>query len=142
MVGTTRPGSTSRERRTNQTPSGNASTSSAATWMARRVLPMPPGPVSVTSRTSSRSSSADERSQLLLTTQQRRGLDRQVVLVGVERLERGEVGGETGQHQLEELLGLLEILEAMGAQVAQRRAFGEGCSTSARVVCESNTWPP
>ena len=58
MVGTTRLGSTRRERRTNQTPSANASMSSTATCKARRVLPMPPGPVTVTSRTLSRRSHA------------------------------------------------------------------------------------
>src|SRR5947209_12516944 len=51
MVGTTRRGLLRGARGTKQTPSGNTSSSSVATCTPRRVLPMPPMPVSVTSRT-------------------------------------------------------------------------------------------
>ncbi len=47
MVGSTRAGSLRGARSTKKTPSGNASSTAAATWRAKRVLPVPPGPVSV-----------------------------------------------------------------------------------------------
>ena len=53
MVGTTRVGSVSGERSTKTTPSGKRRVIAAATAMASRVLPTPPGPVSVSNRTSS-----------------------------------------------------------------------------------------
>ena len=46
----TRPGSESGASSTNQTPSGNCSSESAATLQAERVLPQPPEPVSVSRR--------------------------------------------------------------------------------------------
>jgi hypothetical protein len=47
-VSHTAPGSVTGANSHNHTPSGNASTTSAATWSARRVLPTPPTPVTVT----------------------------------------------------------------------------------------------
>ncbi len=54
MVGTTRWGSVSGARATNATPSAPSSAHRVATSIARRVLPTPPGPVSVSNRTSGR----------------------------------------------------------------------------------------
>ena len=51
----TRAGSARAPSSASHTPSGWASRASAATWSARRVLPVPPGPVSVSSRVASRS---------------------------------------------------------------------------------------
>jgi hypothetical protein len=67
-----------------------------------------------------------ERRELILTAQQRRRLDGQVVRVGVECLERGEVGGQVGPHQLIQLLRLLQILEAVRSHSAQRHPLGQG----------------
>jgi hypothetical protein len=50
IAGETRAGSVKGARSTKKTPSGNAASNSAATANASRVLPDPPGPVSVTSR--------------------------------------------------------------------------------------------
>ena len=58
IVEMTSAGSLIGARSTNQTPSAKSSSSAAATCSARRVLPMPPGPVSVTRRTSLRRRSA------------------------------------------------------------------------------------
>ncbi len=58
MAGNTSSGSLMRERGTNQAPSAKAAASWVAASMARRVLPTPPVPVSVSSRTSSRRSCA------------------------------------------------------------------------------------
>ena len=52
----TRSGSRTAARETKTTPSANAVSSSLATSIASRVLPTPPGPVSVTSRISGRRS--------------------------------------------------------------------------------------
>ena len=59
--GSTRSGSLSGARDTNQVPSAKCSLTSAATCKPRRVLPTPPGPVSVTRRTSWRRSAAGRR---------------------------------------------------------------------------------
>ena len=54
IVGRIRLGSAIGARLTKKTPSGNSSIASAASWSASRVLPVPPGPVSVRRRTSCR----------------------------------------------------------------------------------------
>ena len=59
----TRAGSRSACNGTQKTPSGNCSTASAASWSARRVLPLPPGPVSVSRRCSRTSSPASASSR-------------------------------------------------------------------------------
>ena len=51
---------------TNQTPSGKSAAMSCATRMASRVLPTPPGPVSVTSRTVSPQKAVDGKRDLAL----------------------------------------------------------------------------
>ena len=56
IVGRTSAGSAIGASATKNTPCGKSSTSSAAAWSASRVLPVPPGPVSVSRRTSSRRS--------------------------------------------------------------------------------------
>ena len=53
----TRSGSVSGPRATQKTPSATVQTNSAATWSASRVLPVPPGPVIVTSVDAERSTS-------------------------------------------------------------------------------------
>ena len=57
-VGSTRSGSVTLERSTKTAPSRSSGAIACATASASRVLPVPPGPVSVTSRTSSRRSIA------------------------------------------------------------------------------------
>ncbi len=58
MAVASRPGSRTVSSGTNATPSGKASPTRDAASTARRLLPMPPGPWRVTSRTSGRLSSA------------------------------------------------------------------------------------
>ena len=55
IAGMTRSVSATLPSGTNHAPSGYSSARLAATWSARRVLPVPPGPVSVTSRVLARS---------------------------------------------------------------------------------------
>jgi hypothetical protein len=58
MTGSTSAGSRSGASDAHVIPSGYWSDTSAAAWSARRVFPVPPGPVSVSTRTSSRVSRA------------------------------------------------------------------------------------
>ena len=76
IVGTTRSGSVSGERSTKTTPSGKSSTIPTATAMASRVLPDPPGPVRVTSRTSSLRKEGAERRDFRLAPDQAGQRDR------------------------------------------------------------------
>ena len=61
-LGETSSGSESPTSGTQKTPSLNVPTSSAATWSARRVLPMPPAPVSVRRRVPFESSATSSAS--------------------------------------------------------------------------------
>ena len=74
---TTRSGSRTAARETKTAPSANAASSSAATSIARRVLPTPPGPVSVTRRTSGSSQQVADGRDLPLPPDQRRERDGQ-----------------------------------------------------------------
>ena len=98
---------------THQMPSWNESAASAAAWIARRVLPVPPGPVSVTSRALSPSRLRD-LGQLLLPAEERRRRHRQVR--PVQRLERRE----RRVSELVHALGSREVLEAVLAEVGER----------------------
>ena len=84
---------------------------------------MPPGPVSVSTRACW--SSFTPFGDLPLAPDEAGQLHRQVVGDGVQAAERGEVGGQAGDDQLEDPLGAAEVLEAVLAQVAQRDARGE-----------------
>ena len=104
---------------TNQTPSGYSSARLAATCSARRVLPVPPGPVSVSSRGSSRS--ARDLVELALAPHERRQLRRQVVGPRVERADRREVGGQAVDHELRDPLRP-QVLEPVGAERPEGQA--------------------
>ncbi len=71
---------------TNQTPSAYASTRSAATCSARRVLPAPPGPVSVSRRTPGCSQPAADLRRQRFATDERRQLRRQIMGLPVQTL--------------------------------------------------------
>jgi hypothetical protein len=60
------------------------------------------------------------RGDLVLATDQRGWLRRQVGAMSIECLERREAGWQVGGDQLKNLLGQAEIFEAMDSQVAQR----------------------
>ena len=91
---------------------GYDSAASAAACIASRVLPVPPGPVSVSSRVPSASNAHDLR-QLVLAAEERRRRHRQIR--AIEALERREVAVP----ELEDPLGCREVLEAVLAEVAQ-----------------------
>ena len=105
---------------TYQTPSGWRSLRSAAIWSARRVLPQPPEPVSVTSRFAS-SSSPTSRSSLVRPMNDVSCAGR---LFGDASRPRsgGEVVAQVGVTELEHLLGPAEVLQPVRAEIAPGRA--------------------
>ncbi len=121
MVGSSNAGSVTASRATSHTPFRNSSTASAAAWRASRVLPEPPGPVSVTSRTSSSSSNARSVFELGAPPDERRRLRRQVRGPVLERPQRRELRLEAGCQKLVERLRLRQVLEAVLAEVARLR---------------------
>ena len=130
----TRSGSRSDASGTQKTPSGNPSASSAASWSASRVLPVPPGPTSVRSRTPGSAALATSSSQLLLPPQELRR--------GTGRFVRKSVfsGPNSASPSWYSRTGAGEILQPVVAQIARaRRTLG---SSSATVEGERTTCPP
>ena len=107
-------------RSTSQAPSRNRSACAAATSMARRVLPEPPAPVSVTRRASpssaASSSSSRPRPTKLVSWSGR--LWRRASGAA----ERWEVALQVGVGELEELLRALDVGQPVRPEVAQARA--------------------
>ena len=122
VVAGTTAGSRSAASGTHHNPSGNSSAASATACSASRVFPVPPGPVSVTRRTSRRVTSSTTSLTSDSATEERRRRNGQVR--PVERLERREVTRTELEHPL--LRG--EILEAVHPEIEQRLAAGELCS--------------
>ena len=122
MAGTTSAESVIVPSGTNHTPSGYSSASPAATWSARRVLPVPPGPVSVSRRV--RLEEGPGLVQLQLPPDEGGQLRRQVVGTGVERADRREVGGQAVDHELGDALRA-QVLEPVRPQWTQRQAGRE-----------------
>ena len=87
----TRSGSETVASGTNQTPSGNASSDSAATCKASRVLPVPPGPVRVMSLASGSRDHFAQGGKLGFAADERGRLGGEIVRLPIETLERREV---------------------------------------------------
>ena len=88
-----------------------------ATCSDSRVLPVPPGPVRVSSRVVPSSSPASASS--LVPADERGELGRQVVGPGVERAQRREVAGQAIDHELGQALGRAQVLQPMVPEVAE-----------------------
>ena len=130
----TRRGSRNGASGTQKTPSGKSGTNSAAAWRPSLVLPVPPGPVSVTRRTPS-ASEVDDFGHLALAADQLVWLNRQIR--GVERAQ----GRELAVAHLVKPLRRGQVLESMKPQVNELR----DCGTTAiaeRVAAEMTTCPP
>ena len=112
-------GSRSAASETHQTPSGASSATSAAACSASLVFPVPPGPVSVSSRNVLAAQQADDLVELALAAEERRRRDGEVRLV--ERLQAREIGVA----ELEEALRRREVLESVLAEVANGLAADE-----------------
>ena len=127
------PGPPARGRRpapggTKKTPSGKSSSDSAATCSASRVLPVPPGPVSVSSRVVGQQRGEPRRPPARGRRSWSAGCGR---LLGVASSVRsgGKSVGQAGDGQLEDALRAREVLEPVLAEVAQRdpgREAGRG----------------
>ena len=112
-VGTTSSGARRAASGTQNTPSGKSSTSSAAIWSARRVLPTPPW----TGECDEARAVANERRELFelgVSPHEWRRLNREVGRV--QRAKRRE----DGVAELVEALRLAQILESMAAEIDQR----------------------
>ena len=105
---------------TKKMPSGKSSDALAASWSDSRVLPVPPGPVSVSSRVVASSPAAASSSRV--APDERRQLGRQVVRPGVERPEGREVGRQAGGDDLDDPHRRAQVLEPVVAEVPQRDA--------------------
>ena len=110
--GVTRSGSRSGASACHVRPSGNSSAASAAAWSARRVLPLPPGPVRVTSRARLASSLAISATSALRPMKG---------VAGTGRFERWIVrsGGKSPLSELVQADRLGEVLQALLAEVVQ-----------------------
>ena len=64
-----------------------------------------------------------DRGHLLASAHETGPLDRQVVTMGVQRPQRGELGGQVGMAQLVEVLGPGQIVELMAPQIGQTGVF-------------------
>ena len=124
------PGSRSGASGTQKTPSGKRSDASAAACNASRVLPVPPGPVSVSRRTSPRDSSSTS-AQLSLPAQERRRGNRQVRPVQAPQRRKVAVTE-------------LEIRSGADRSFSRcsPRSRSPSVPTSAAVDAETSTWPP
>ena len=125
-----RPGSATPASSTNHTPPGNCSRSSAATASASRVLPTPPDPVNVTSR--SAPTSRAERGDVLVSADERRELDREVVRVRVERAQLRMRGGQVRVDDLPHALRPAEVLQAVHPEVGQARLLRQAVDDEPR----------
>ena len=124
----TRAGSASGASGTKKTPSGKASSSSAA---ACRAKPRLAGAAGAGQRQQLHIGPAEQRADLChlaLATQEGRRLTRQVVGPGLERLQGRELIGQVRVQQLEDPLRLQQIAQPVLAQVAQLRRRGQGAA--------------
>ena len=124
-------GSRSAASEIHQTPSGRSSATSAAACSASLVFPVPPGPVSVSNRTSSRPNRPTTSSSSRLAAEKRRRRDGEV------RLVQGLQAREIGVAQLEEALRRREVLEPVFAEVA----YGVACDEVARRLRQEHLAP-
>ena len=113
MVETRSEGSRSGASGIQVIPSGKCSAASAAAWIASRVFPVPPGPVRVSSRTSSAERRETTSCKLTLASEEESRGNRQVC--AVERLERRKVA----LAELVDALGSRQVFEAVLAEVTQ-----------------------
>ena len=98
-------------------------------------MPVPPGPVSVSSRLSRQQ--CRDLADLPFAAEEGRQPRRQVVRDRVERRDRREVALQIGDHELPEVLGPLEVLEPMLAEVAQLDTLGQRLARRASAWCRT-----
>ena len=124
---------------TNQTPSREPSSRSAATCREMRVLPTPPEPTSVTSRCC-----LEQRGDLgELASRDRRTTSAAPAGCwrGVERTQRRKVGEQIGREQLVHVFGLSEILSRCSPR-SRRLHCARQLALDSSANPETSTWPP
>ena len=121
----------------NHAPSGNSATTSAATWSARRVLPTPPTPVSVTRRRPQHE--LRQRRDLGLAADERRDLTRQVARQRVQRPQRRELRAPVPARHLEHRARRSQVAQPVLAQIDQ---LDSRSRTSRRYRSRTTTCPP
>ena len=93
---------------------------------ARRVFPLPPAPVTVTSRVRL-GKEAEDRRHLGLTPDQRRRRERQVLGRRCSGTQWRELSWQSGRDNLPDLLGFQQIAQLLLAQGAKRDAWQIWC---------------
>ena len=126
---------------TKKTPSSKSSRRSAAACSARRVLPVPPGPVRVRRRTSWLDSVCNLR-DLALPAHKGGGLQGQVVGAALQRPKRRELGGQIGCLSWKTLSGLKRSLRRCSPRSPRAAPAGSWSRTISWVGSESSTCPP
>ena len=79
---------------------------------------------------------------ILIASDERTDLCRQVARERVQRLQSWEVAEELRMHELEDALGPGEIAEAMLPEVHQVTSSGSESRTSSSVARDTTIWPP
>ena len=116
---------------TQKTPSGNCSTASAASWSARRVLPLPPGPVSVSRRCDAQRARPPPRA--------RAPVRRAASAGSAGSSDRASSAAETrSSPSWKRRCGRVRSL----SRCSPRSRSSPSASSSCRVVSEITTWPP
>ncbi len=139
MVGMTSKGSLMGASDIKKTPLTNTSRSSEATCRPRRVLPVPPGPVKVTRRTSSR-----RRSCPMVATSVSRPMSGVGCTGRVSRrrsrvLSGGKSAGRPAITTWERAIGRSTSLRWYSPRSRRLTPAGKSCSTRSRVVRERST---
>ena len=130
------PMSLTSARSTKKTPSSYSSSTSAASWIARRVLPVPPGPVSVRIR------ARDRRPRVSVSSRSRptsgAACTGRLVVPPVERPQRREVGGQAVADRAD---GAAAGVSGPSGDARRGPGASPGPQSSA-VAEETTTWPP
>ncbi len=121
-VGTTSTSLTG-ERSTKNTPLRKVVPSSAPTWRASRVFPVPPGPVRVRTRVCLEQPQCLR--QLVLPPHEAGGDRWEIVRNGIEGVEDRELLLQPGDDQLEDRLRLRQVLEPVLPKVAECQVIGD-----------------
>ena len=141
-VTATRSWSCSGARSANQTPSPEPSSSPAATWSPRRVLPAPPEPVSVTRRElviRRRTSASSASRPMKLDT----CTGRLFSSLGLSSdASGGKAVGRPSASSWKICSGRPRSFSRCRPRSAMRAPAGGGSGSRAAVAAESTTWPP
>jgi hypothetical protein len=142
MADVTKAGSVMGASATKNAPSSNSSSSSAAICKPRRVLPMPPGPVRVSKRTSS----PRRRSRTSLSSRSRPtsgvGWAGRLFILASRVFRGGKLEGNPGVTAWKTRSGRKRSLRRRSPRSLSFVPSGSVSRTNSWVAEDSNTWPP